>query len=237
MKIALVAPAEERVPPIAYGGSELVIANLANGLVARGHEVHLFASGDSLTRAILHPLFDRSIRSILVERGEFQNSRLRMAYSNAGILRAIEGLTEERFDVIHNHMNWRLMGLAGIFSAPLVTTWHTDPSEEYVRAVAELYPEAVSISISDSQRRARPDLRYEATVYNGIDVDAFPFQSKQGDYLAFLGRICPEKGIKEAVLAAKAAGMPLKIAAFIDPIHQAYWDTEILPHVDGTSVQ
>jgi glycosyltransferase involved in cell wall biosynthesis len=237
MKIALVAPAEELIPPIKYGGTELVVANLAKGLVARGHVVHVYGAAGSSVSGVFHPTFDMPVRAFLEERGELGNPMLRMGTSFVSIARAIESLHQERFDIIHNHMNWRLVALAGIFSAPMITTWHTAMGEQFMKVVNEFYQGSPCISISNNQRKAYPDLHYVNTVYNGIDTDAFPFVPVAGEYLAFLGRISPDKGAKEAILAAKRSGHRLIMAAKLDASDMAYYENEVKPLIDGEQIR
>jgi len=236
MKIALIAPAEEIVPPPKYGGTELVVANLANGLVARGHEVHLFAAEGAQTDAILHPVFEGPIRQKLLDMESLDNVKLRLAYNYVAAARAVELVAEQDFDIIHNHMTWRLLALQKVMPAPLLTTWHGALSEEYMKAVNEYYAGSYFTSISHNQRKAYPNLNYVGNAYNGIDVSSFTFNDKPQDYLAFLGRIAPEKGTREAILLAKAAGKKLIIAAKKDAADDTYFKEQVEPLIDGEQI-
>lgn len=233
MKIALVSPYEEPVPPRTYGGTELVVYNLAEELVAQGHEVSVFASGDSQTSARLVAVFERSLRSM----PEGASPQLRDALKFAGIGRILERLTQEDFDIVHNHIGWRMMPFSALLGAPLVTTLH---GPMYIPGHAYMYRRFATsayISISNSQRRPVPDLNFVATVYNGIDTQSFDFCDLPDDYFAFLGRMSPEKGPVEAIEAAKACGVRLRMAAKVDLVDKQYFEEKVKPLIDGDQIE
>jgi glycosyltransferase involved in cell wall biosynthesis len=220
MQIALIAPLVEAVPPALYGGTERVVSNLTEELVRRGHEVTLFASGDSVTSANLVPCVPRALRldpeapdsvtATVFELGE--------VYKRAS-----------EFDVIHNHADWFGFAFAECVATPTVTTAHgrldiPDIAYRYRRAAGQPL-----VSISRDQRTFLPDVNWVGTVHNGIDVSRFCLRSTPGDYLAFLGRISPEKGPERAVEIAERAGMRLVVAAKVDPADRDYYESIVAP--------
>ena len=233
LKIAQVAPLEESVPPIKYGGTELVISNLTEELVHRGHHVTLLAAGDSKTRATLLPVFKKSIR----QEPDGQDLDKRNALKFIGVARVVDYLQKNHFDIIHNHLGWRLLPFSDSLPAPIVTTLHGPLDIGYQRFVYGQYPAAAYVTISKSQRRAMPHLNFVGTVYNGIDVAAFDFSAKPGKYLAFLGRMSPEKGPIEAIRAAKKARLPLIMAAKIDIVDKPYFARQVKPLIDGKQIK
>jgi glycosyltransferase involved in cell wall biosynthesis len=232
MKIALISPFEEQVPPRTYGGIELVVANLAECLVSMGHDVTLFASGDSRTRAKLVPVFPKALRSS----GRLRDRSLREAWRHVGVGRVVSYLLKEKFDIVHNHVGWDLLAFKDILSTPTVTTLHGPlniPSHQEMYRVlkAENY-----VSISLSQRRPMPDLHFVGNVYNGVDMEAFRFFPQPKDYLAFLGRMSPEKGPVQAIQVARKTGMRLIMAAKVDPVDEEFFEREVKPLIDGKQI-
>jgi len=233
MKIALLAPFEEPVPPKKYGGTELIVFNLITELVKMGHDVTLFATGDAEVPCRVEAIFPRSIRTIAPYDTD---QKAREAVKWVGIGRIIEKLQKEKFDIVHNHIGWRLLALGNLIKQPLVTTLHGPMHLTYQHVGFTASPDFQFVSISDNQRKAFPDLHYTATVYNGIEVEKFPFSDKAGDYLCLLGRFSPEKGVKEAIAIARSVGMTLKIAAKIDLVDQPFYES-VKPEIDGTHIQ
>lgn len=229
MKIAQIAPLWERVPPPAYGGIELVVGLLTDELVARGHDVTLFASGDSITSAKLVSVHHQALRldATIGEPSIYEMLQLAQVYERA-----------EEFDLIHSHMGCATLPFSKLTKTPTIHTLHGifTPDNEKMFAHAKAQPYA---SISNAQREARLELNYVATVYNGIDVSMHHFFPTPDEpaYLAFLGRISPEKGPHNAIAIAKAAGLPLKMAGKIDPVDVEYFDRQIKPHIDGGQIQ
>jgi glycosyltransferase involved in cell wall biosynthesis len=205
LRIAQIAPPVETVPPQRYGGIERVIASLTEELVRRGHHVTLFASGDSDTPAELVPTVDRALwhHPIYRDPMPFTAVTLDLVYERAGA-----------FDLIHNHMDFHMFPLArALPGTPAVTTLH---GRLDIREYEPLYHRFASlpyVSISDAQRAPLRWLNWIATVHNGVDLSEFPFRPRHEGYLAFLGRVAPEKGLDAAVRIARSAGIPLKIAA------------------------
>lgn len=232
MRIAQIAPLAEAVPPLMYGGTERVVHNLTETLVRRGHDVTLYATADSRTSARLVPCAPAGLR-LCPEVKDWH------AYTVAQLGRVVEDVRASQFDIVHNHIDYiAFPALAALEPRQLyVTTLHGRLDLPDLPAVYRAFPRTPVISISDAQRRFLPHLRWLATVYHGIPVDEFPFAPRGGDYLAFLGRINPEKRPDRAIAIARALGLPLRIAAKVDPTDRAYHEREIAPLIDGDLVQ
>ncbi len=229
MRIAQIAPLWERVPPPAYGGIELIVGLLTDELVRRGHEVTLFASGDSISLAKLESVHHQALRldPQITEYNIYEMLQLATVYDRAA-----------QFDLIHAHMGCAALPYAMLSKTPTVHTLHGifTPDNEKMFSYAKNQP---YVSISHSQREPRLGLNCVGTVYNSIDVDShkfFPIPDEPA-YLAFLGRMSPEKGPHNAIAIAKATGIPLKMAGKIDPIDRAFFDREIKPQIDGEFIQ
>ncbi|BAY13320.1 glycosyltransferase family 4 protein [Calothrix sp. NIES-2098] len=229
MRIAQISPLWERVPPFRYGGIELVVQLLTDELVRRGHEVTLFASGDSITKAKLHSVHDKAIRldPTVKEPLVYEQMMLADVYQKA-----------HHFDIIHSHVGASALGYASFVKTPSVHTMHgvfTRDNEKIFRH----FSWQPFISISEAQREPRLGLNYIHTVYNGIDTSAYKFQPEptQPAYIAFVGRFSPEKGPVEAIKVARAAGLPLKMAGKIDVVDREYYQQEVEPLIDGEQVQ
>jgi len=220
MRIAIAAPLIEAVPPPFYGGTERVVSVLTEELVRRGHEVTLFASGDSHTSAGLIAACPRGLR-LDPEAGDT------VPYTMVQLAEIYRVASE--FDVIHNHVDYLAFPFARLAATPTVTTIHGRLDRPEVRQVYGSFPEQRLVSISDAQRLALPSANWVATVYNGIDLSHFHFNPREGDYLVFLGRINPEKRPDRAIEIARDVGMRLVIAAKVDPVDQAYYEHAIAP--------
>jgi glycosyltransferase involved in cell wall biosynthesis len=205
LRIAQVAPPFESVPPTGYGGTERVVSVLTEELVRRGHEVTLFAPGDSKTAAHLVPIVERAIWH------QKMNYRDFTPFWSMALGRLVQEI--DHFDVIHSHLDYFGFPLARIAPSPVVTTLHGRLDLPELQPLYRAFADVPLVSISDAQRRPVPDANWVDTVYHGIDLDAFTFSPTGGEYLAFLGRISPEKGLEIAVRVAREAGMRLKIAA------------------------
>jgi glycosyltransferase involved in cell wall biosynthesis len=229
MKIALLAPFEEAVPPEKYGGTERVVYSLAEGLVGLGHDVTLLASGDSKTSARLVACVERSLRPELEK-----NQRLWHYLNWQGFHQALDHLRSEKYDIVHNHGDWPFLIASCFANVPLLTTIHNPV--QFKLGVPNIYREHQYISISDAQRAYMPDLDYVATVYHGLEVEAFEFNDAPGDYLAFLGRIHRDKGVEEAIKIARATDNKLIIAAKIDAPDRYYYRKVIKPLIDGKQI-
>ncbi|HYT74337.1 MAG TPA: glycosyltransferase family 4 protein [Vicinamibacterales bacterium] len=228
MKIAEVAPLIESVPPTLYGGTERVVSYLTDELVAQGHDVTLFASGDSRTTARLFPVCARSLR---LDR----DCRDQLAW-HVLMTEHVAAMADE-FDVIHFHIAPIHFPLARRLGVPYVTTLHGRLDlPELVPLFAE-FDDAPVISISDAQRAPLPHANWLGTIYHGLPETFFDFHPRGGDYLAFLGRVSPEKRVDRAIAIAVAVGWPLKIAAKVDTVDVDYFDREIRPLLDHPLVE
>ncbi len=233
MKIAQIAPFEEPVPPKKYGGTERIVYHLTEELVKNGHNVTLFATGDSKTSAKLLSIFPKALRSIKIG----QNLKTREAYKLIGLAKVIEILLKENFDIIHNHIGWRFLPFIKILKTKVVTTLHGPLDIGYQRFIYQKFPNSYYISISKNQREPLPKLNFVGNVYNGIDITSFPFKEKSGNYLAFLGRMSPEKGPLEAIKIAKKMKMKLIMAAKIDVVDKEYFSKKIKPLIDNRMIK
>ncbi|HXF93735.1 MAG TPA: glycosyltransferase family 4 protein [Nitrospiraceae bacterium] len=220
MRIAQVAPLWESVPPKLYGGTERIVSYLTEELVRLGHEVTLFASGDSHTAAKLEPICHQALR---LNTGVFNR--------DAPLILQLERVfgSPGDFDLIHSHLDFLGFPLARRCPVPVVTTLHGRLDLPELEPVFREYAEMSLISISDAQRRPLPWANWQATVYHGLPRNLYHYHSRPGHYLAFLGRIAPEKRPDHAIEVAKRVGMPLKIAAKIDPADREYFRAEIEP--------
>ena len=225
MKIAQVTPLYEAVPPKLYGGTERVVAHLTDALVDLGHDVTLFASADAQTRARLVPVRDQAIR--LDPAPLKSDLAAHMVMLSEVLARA------EDFDVIHFHTDMVQFPMFERYADRTLTTLHGRLDMKDIDGVYELWPQFGLVSISDDQRRPLPFANWKATVHHGMPSDLYAFSPKSSGYLAFLGRISPEKRPDRAIKIASALNMPLKIAAKVDAADKAYWETSIKPMVDG----
>lgn len=230
MRIAQIAPLCERVPPPAYGGTELVVGLLTDELVRRGHEVVLFASGDSETLAELQPGCATALRHLDMGPDEYA------IYEQRQLSRVFQ--QSDHFDIIHSHVDHSALPYASLTQTPVLHTLHgifTPLSQ----AVFQQHCQQPLISISNSQRCPELGLNYLATVYNAINVDSFDFCAQPSDppYLVFLGRMSIEKGPHLAIEIAQRTGWKLKIVGKIDADNHAFFDQEIAPHVDGEQIE
>jgi glycosyltransferase involved in cell wall biosynthesis len=228
LRIAMVAPLMESVPPTMYGGTERVVSLLTEELVSRGHQITLFASGDSHTSAQLVPCCERGLRLDPSVRDHIAYivTELDTVYRQA-----------ERFDVIHNHLDYLAFPVARISATPTVTTTHGRLDLAEVRRVYRAFPAHPLVAISHNQRASLTGVDWLSTVYNGVDVHRFQFRPDPGDYLVFLGRISPEKRPDRAIELARDVGMRLVIAAKVDPVDEDYFDFVIAPQIKEHSSQ
>jgi glycosyltransferase involved in cell wall biosynthesis len=220
MKIAQVAPLAEAVPPQMYGGTERVVAYLTDALVELGHEVTLFASGDSLTKATLAPIWPRALRLDPNVKDPFVPMFMQ--------LETVARRAHE-FDVIHCHIDYFGYPLLRRLGTASITTLHGRLDLTELPALYGLYGDIPVVSISDSQRAPLPQANYVATVQHGLPQNLLAKGSGRDGYLAFLGRISPEKAPDAAIRIAAKAGIPLKIAAKVDRVDQEYFKTTIEP--------
>ena len=228
MRIAQIAPLHEAVPPKLYGGTERVVSFLTEELVALGHDVTLFASGDSVTSAKLEAIWPRALRLDPAIRDPIAPHMLLMEAARA---------KADEFDVLHFHMDYWSFSLFGRQRTPFVTTMHGRLDLAELQPVFNTFPHVPIVSISDAQRRPLPQANYVRTVLHGLPANLLTPQPGPKDYLAFLGRIAPEKGPDRAIRIARACGIPLKIAAKVDKTDQVYFDSVIRPMLSGGGVE
>jgi glycosyltransferase involved in cell wall biosynthesis len=228
MKIAQVAPLIESVPPRLYGGTERVVSYLTEALVGLGHDVTLFASGDSITSAELVPCCPRALRLDPTVHDT-------IPYFMLMIDKVRERAAE--FDVLHFHIDLFHFPLFRSIAARTLTTLHGRQDLGDLKPFYSRFGDMPLISISNDQRKPLPQANFVATIHHGIPVDLLQPSLEQGRYLAFLGRISPEKRPDRAIRIARAAGIPLKIAAKVDKIDEDYFRTDIVPLLDGPGVE
>jgi glycosyltransferase involved in cell wall biosynthesis len=222
VKIAQIAPLVESVPPTLYGGTERVVSWLTEELVARGHEVTLFASGDSVTAARLEPIVPRSLRL-----DGIHNST---PYNVIMLDRVAARMAE--FDVLHFHIDFFHYPLFRSMAHKTLTTLHGRQDLPELPALYRAFPHMPLVSISNRQREPVPPVNWMGTVYHGLPETLLQEGQGEGGYLAFLGRICADKGPLEAIEIARRAGMTLKMAAKVDPADRQYFDEQVKPVLD-----
>lgn len=225
MKIAQVTPLYEAVPPRLYGGTERVVAHLTDALVELGHDVTLFASADAETRARLAPVRDQAIR---LDPAPLKSD---LAAHMAMLAQVLERADE--FDVIHFHTDMIHFPFFSRMADKTITTLHGRLDLKDLPGVYERWPEFALVSISDDQRRPLASASWKATVHHGMPGELYTFSPKSQGYLAFLGRISPEKRPDRAIEIAARLGKPLKMAAKVDAADKAYWETTIKPMIDA----
>ena len=224
MRIAQIAPLHEAVPPKLYGGTERVVSFLTEELVNLGHDVTLFASGDSVTEADLHACWPRALRLDPAIRDPIAPHMLMMEQVAQRL---------DQFDVLHFHMDYWPFTHFSRQSVPFLTTMHGRLDLPELQPVFDAFPAVPVVSISDSQRRPLPRANFVRTVLHGLPERLLTPQGNPDgsdrSYLAFLGRICPEKGVDKAIRIARAVGIPLKIAAKVDKVDVEFFETVIRP--------
>jgi glycosyltransferase involved in cell wall biosynthesis len=222
MRIAQVSPPWLAVPPKGYGGVEWMVALLADGLVERGHDVTLFATGDSTTTANLLYVFGEAPGPPAINDIWHDTVHTLFSFRDAS-----------RFDLVHVHSWWSQVIAGAHADVAAVHTLHT-AFWPHIRAIYEQVPDRMwYVAVSEAQRRQMPELRYAGVVHNGIDLDMYPLRPEKEDFLLFLGRTAPEKGMDRAILTARAAGLRL-IAAVksASPTERREWEERIVPILD-----
>jgi glycosyltransferase involved in cell wall biosynthesis len=220
-RVAILSPVAWRTPPRQYGAWETVASNVAEGLVTRGWDVTLFATGDSVTRSQLHAVVGRGYeedRAIDPKVAEYLH-----------ISEAFEHAAE--FDLIHSHYDFMALAYTRLVKTPVLTTIHGFSSPQ-IMPLYEKYRDGYFVSVSDSDRA--PGLNYLATVHNGIDLSLYPFQESAGDDLIFLGRIHPDKGVHLAIEVAHRSGRRLIIAGIIQD--ERYFEGQVKPHINDRDI-
>jgi glycosyltransferase involved in cell wall biosynthesis len=221
MKIAQIAPIIERVPPKKYGGTERVIEALTEELVRRGHEVTLFASGDSKTTATLKSVYPRALREARLK--DIYGANI-WSIANIGAAYAME----DEFDIIHDHSGYLSIASANISHTPVVMTMH-GPFTPEIRQVFDMFRNPHLVTISKAQSFSAPTLNYAGMVYNGLDMEDYPFSSRHEGYLLFVGRISMEKGVHNAIEVAQQLNLPLIIAAKLEQVDRPYFREYVEP--------
>lgn len=228
MRIAQVAPLYESVPPQLYGGTERVVSFLTEELVRQGHDVTLFASGDSVTSARLVPICSRSLRldRQCIDQIAHHILLLERVFSE-----------REHFDIIHFHIDYLHFPLTRRYGPVNVTTLHGRLDIPDLQPLYREYYDMPVVSISNAQRTPLSWINWQGTVHHGLPKSQFRFSPKAEGYLAFLGRISPEKGLDRAIEIAKRADMPLRIAAKVDRVDRDYFQAVIKPQLDHPLIE
>lgn len=228
MRICQIAPLAESVPPKLYGGTERVVAWLIDELVSLGHEVTLFASGDSVTMARLNAVWPRALR--------LGRPRTDPMAVQAALLEEV-ARTAAEFDMIHAHIDWLHLPLLSRLGTPFLTTCHGRMDLPGFPDVIGRFRAAPFVSISNNQRVPLREAKWIGAVYHGLPVNLYEPSFERGLYLAFLGRLTAEKGSEAAIRIARAAGMPLHIAAKVPRSERGYFKERLEPQVDGKQIQ
>ena len=231
MRIAQVAPLFESVPPRLYGGTERIVSYLTEELVRRGHDVTLFASGDSDTRATLVPVISRAMR--------FDTARREMLAAESVRELGMVFTRAAEFDVIHCHIDFLAFPFGAMTATPTLHTLHGRLDLAHLVPLFRQFRSVPVVSISNAQRLPLEGLgvRWAGTVYHGLPMERYAFAPRDEGYLAFLGRLSPEKQPELAIEVARRVGIPLKIAAKVDPIDQEYFDRVVAPLLDDPLVE
>lgn len=228
MRIAQIAPAWESVPPQGYGGTERVVSYLTEELVWQGHDVTLFATADSQTSARLIPIAERGVRSDA-------NLSDATPLHVAACARVFE--MAEEFDILHFHLDYVHYPLIQYSPVPTLTTLHNRLDLPELVPLFRQFRNCPFVSISRSHRKPAPYVKWAGNVYHGLALDLYHLEENPEGYLAFLGRICPEKGVDRAIRIANQAGLPLKIASKVDDQQRSYLEKEIRPLMSLANVE
>jgi glycosyltransferase involved in cell wall biosynthesis len=228
LRIAQVSPLYESVPPKTYGGTERVVSFLTEELVAQGHEVTLFASGDSVTKAKLISACDHALR--------LDNECVDHLANHIGMLQMVQNEIEN-FDVVHYHIDYLHFPLSKLYPFPHITTLHGRLNIGDLQRLYRLFSDMPVVSISQAQRMPLPMLNWVGNVYHGLPASLYRPSFEQGKYLAFLGRISPEKRVDRAIEIAIRSGIPLKIAAKIDKADEVYFENKIKKMFDHPLIE
>jgi glycosyltransferase involved in cell wall biosynthesis len=223
MRIAQIAPIVERVPPKKYGGTERVVHALTEELVRRGHEVTLFATGDSETSAKLESVYPRALREAKLKDIYGTNTWTMLNFGLAYEM-------QDEFDIIHDHLAPLSLTTANMSTTPVVTTMH-GPFTADNRSLFQTLRTPYVVTISDAQMYSLPNLNHAGTVHNGLPMSDYLFGEEMGEYLLYVGRISPEKGVHVAIEVAQFLDLPLIIAAKVDRYDEPYFKQQIEPHL------
>ena len=227
MRIAQLAAPWISVPPTGYGGAEWVVQQLCDGLVARGHEVVLYASGDSQTDAELRALFPRQLPELM---GSSVHDGRHVSFAFADIAR-------ERFDIIHDHSGFLAVAFSRCLSAPMIHTIHCAFDQHSFPFYKQFREAASYVAISNYQRAMAPaGMNWAGVVYNAIPAASWPFVTEKDDYLLAFGRVCEAKGFHLAIEAARRSNQRLVMAGVVQEPYREYFETRVAPYVDGEQI-
>jgi glycosyltransferase involved in cell wall biosynthesis len=226
MKIAQVAPLWIPAPPYTYGGTELVVSLLTEELVKRGHQVTLFATGDSKTSARLVPIWPKSL----------WRAKIPAPHAVFSLLYKKVYEMQEEFDIIHDHCEFYTAFIDSLLKVPVVSTIHHPMYEEMI-ILFKKFPKINYIAISKNQKRSAPGVNFVKTIYHGLPLEKYQFNDKPKNYLLWLSKITPEKGPLEAIRIAKKAGENLILSGVIPKEQQDFFEYRILPQIDGKQIQ
>lgn len=226
MRIAQIAPLWIPIPPYTYGGIELVVSLLTEELVKRGNEVTLFATGDSKTSARLAPIWPKSLwRAKLHAPSAIYSLLYKKIYE-----------MRDEFDIIHDHCEFYTPFVNSLMKVPVVSTVH-HPVYEEMTILFKKFPKINYVAISKDQRKKAPGVNFTETIYHGLPLEKYEFNNKPENYLLWLSKITPEKGVLEAIKVAEAAGEKLILSGIIPKEQQDFFEYRILPHIDGKQIQ
>ena len=226
MRIAQIAPLWIPIPPYTYGGTELVVSWLCDELVRRGHQVTLFATNDSKTSANLVPIWPQSL----------WRAKLRSPHAVFSLLYEKLISLQDQFDIIHDHCEFYTAPYSRFLKPPVVTTLH-HPLTEETTILYKKFPNINYVAISKNQKRSGPGINIVRVIYHGLPLEKYPFNPSPQDYLLWLSRIGPDKGIAEAIDIAKLSGEKLIISGNILPQYADYFEFRIKPLIDGKQIQ
>lgn len=221
MKIAILSPIHWRTPPRKYGPWELIASFITEGMVKKGHEVTLYATGDSQTKAQLHWICPRPLmEDPSLESKVYQYLHTSLVFEEA-----------QNYDIIHNHFDAYPLCFSKLIKTPVVTTLHGFSSPQ-VSKIYQKYLNTYFVSISFADRKHAPDLNYIANIYHGIPIEQYQYQDKPENYFCFIGRVSPDKGVHLAVRAARNLGIKFYLAGLIAPENKDYFEKEIKPNLN-----
>jgi len=226
MRIAQIAPLWIPIPPYNYGGTELVISWLCDELVKKGHKVTLFASGESKTKANLIPIWPQSL----------WRAKLKNPHAVFSIMYSKLIELQDQFDIIHDHCEFYTMPFSKFLKTPIVTTLHHPLTEETI-ILYKKFSNVNFVAVSKNQRKNGPGINIIKTIYHGLPLEKYPFEEKPDNYLLWLSRIGPDKGLSEAIDIAKVSGEKLIISGNILPQYADYFEFRIKPLIDGKQIQ
>ncbi len=237
MKIALIAPLEESIPPKYYGGIEWIVYYIAHLMGKKGHTVDLYATGDSQKEEFysIVPIVEKGLRTLAPYSSD---PHLRESAKWLGIAQTIKLISKQNYDIVHNHESWRMLAFGNLITPPMITTHHGPLDHPLQQNIFRTYKNYPHVSISFNQRKDLPELNYVKNIYNGTDIGEYPYAENiqgQSSHIAFLARMSSEKGGIDAALAAKKTNKILRVAAKIDQADEPYYE-KFKPYIDNKNV-